>query len=781
MIGETVSHYRITKQLGMGGMGVVYEAVDTNLDRTVALKFLPLEATRDPEAKARFIHEAKAASSLDHPNVCTVHEIGEADDGRMFLVMACYQGETLKERIARGPLPLDEAMSITRQVAEGLAVAHDKGIVHRDIKPANIFITDSGLVKILDFGVAKLSGQTQLTRAGTTLGTANYMSPEQARGDATDRRSDLWCLGVVLYEMVSGTVPFRGDYPHAVIYGILNEEPKPVTGLRTGVPLELERVVGKCLAKDAGQRYHHADDLLADLRRMGASSAHLPSAAASRRRPGRARMTDVYVVVTVALFVVTAIFVVAHFHSAASINTRKSIAVLPFRNIVAQPGYEWFGDGMTEAIIGHLAKIDDLKVTSSTSVQQFKDSHQDIKEIAAELGVATVLEGTVQQAGGRIHLVVKLIDARSDEHIWVEEYDREMVDVFALQADVALKIVVQLRLALSSEVEARIEAKPTADLEAYKLLMKGRMLWDQGTNADRLAAIEIYKQVVTLDPQFADAHAVLASAYEWIPVYGYQAPALSHAKAREHAQMALAIDQGNAVANRVLAQLTATDQWDLARSNQLFVRAIELCPGGATLHLNYAWNLMQMGRFDEAVAQFKRGLELSPLNVGNHQNEGELLYYARRYEESIAASRRAIAMNPNYPQSHMFLGLACHELGWDDEARAAIEKELVLSDGSKPEVENWIGIALATLGDRERAQQYLAQLLDRRAKGWASPFIIATHLIALGDLDRGFEFLQKAYDEHDSRLLYLGVHQTYDPVKSDRRYLEMLARIGLTS
>ena len=781
MIGETVSHYRITKQLGMGGMGIVYEAVDTNLDRTVALKFLPLEYTRDPEAKARFIHEAKAASSLDHPNVCTVHEIGEAEDGQMFLVMACYQGEALKDRIARGPLPLDEAMRITQQVAEGLAVAHVGGIVHRDIKPANIFITDSGLVKILDFGVVKLSGQTQLTRAGTTLGTTSYLSPEQARGDTTDHRSDLWCLGVVLYEMISGSVPFQGEYAQAVIYGVLNDEPKPVTGLRTGVPLELERIIGKCLAKDAGQRYQHADDLLADLRRMGVSTVTPASVTGSRPRRGRARRTGVFLFATVALFAAIAVFVVAYLHSTESVNTRKSIAVLPFRNIVAQPGYEWFGDGMTEAIIGHLAKIEDLKVTSSTSVQQFKDSHQAVGEIAAKLGVATVLEGTVQQAGGRIHLVVKLIDARSDRHIWVEEYDREMVDVFALQADVALKIVAQLRVALSSEVEARIAAKPTENIDAYKLLMKGHLMWEQATNADRLAAIEIYKQAVALDPQFADAHAALASAYEWIPVYGYQAPALSYFQAREHAQQAIAIDQGNAVANRVLAQLTATDQWDFARSNRLFVRAIELCPGGATLHLNYAWNLMQLGRFDEAVAQFRRGLELEPLDVGNHQNEGELLYYARRYEESIAASRRAIAMNPNYPQSHMFLGLACHELGRDDEARAAIEQELVISDVSKPEVENWIGIALATLGDRERAQQFLARLLDKREKGWASPFIIATHLIALGDLDRGFEFLQKAYDEHDSRLLYLGIHQTYDPVKSDPRYLEILARIGLSS
>jgi serine/threonine protein kinase/tetratricopeptide (TPR) repeat protein len=781
VIGKTISHYRITRELGAGGMGVVYEAVDTRLDRRVALKFLPPESTRDPDAKARFVHEAKAVSAIDHPNVCNIYEIDETDDGQLFLALACYEGETLKERIARGPLPIAEALDIARQVAAGLKEAHASDIVHRDIKPANIFLTKSGMVKILDFGLAKLSGLTQLTKTGTTMGTGHYMSPEQAAGDEADFRTDLWSLGVVIYEMIAGRVPFGGDHVQAVLYAIQNTDPEPVTGLRTGVPLELERIIRKCLSNDAALRYQNAVDLLVDIRGLESSSQ---ASAASGDSAGKVSKSSILrnpiVLVAMLVSVIAALSIVPLLISFDHDQPpRESVAVLPFRTIVAEPGLEWLGEGMTEAVIGHLAKIEGIKVTSSTTVMRYVDTDKDVGTIARELDVATLLEGTVQQSGNHIEMSAKLIDASTDDHLWAESFSGDFKNVFQLQAEVALEIASRLRVTLSSDVKTRITRQPTTNLEAYKLVMRGDELWYRGTHGDRMAAIDAFRQATLIDPCYAEAHAKLARAYLQIPVYGFQPPLDAAARARTSALRALEIDPNNTGAQSVLADLAGSQDHDLRAAGNYYDRVIELVPGDALARHRRSWLNMYVGNFDEAAADQKLALELNPMSERYWQNAGELFYYLRRYEESIEYSLKAIEMDPDCAQSFMFLGLAYHALGRHADAIEALDREWMNSEGQRPEVESWIGSAWAMVGKEERARIVLDRLTENRKKLWASPFAIAAIYAALGEAESCFEWLNTAYDEHDPRLLYLGIHPAFNGIRDDARYGDMVKSIGI--
>lgn len=416
MIGKTISHYKILEKLGEGGMGVVYKAEDTRLRRMVALKFLPPALTRDPEAKERFIQEAQAASSLQHNNICNVHDIDEIPDGPLYMVMDCYEGELLQEKMARGPMDIEAVVAIAEQVACGLAKAHEKGIVHRDLKPANVFITSDGVVKILDFGLAKLAGQMKLTKGGTTLGTAPYMSPEQTRGEKVDHRSDIWSLGVVIFEMLTGELPFKGEYEQAVIYSILNESPALPAGLRTGVPMELERIIFRCLEKKASERYQHFDDLIVDLRKAGGLAAS----------PGsniRKLLTPVLLLLPI---VIILLFASYFLFSRGGDASDKSIAVLPFQNLSAGGADAYFAGGLHDELLTQLAKVADLKVISHTSVMGYAGTTKNIKQIAGDLEVANIVEGSVQVIGERLRVNIQLIKASTDDHLWAEHYDRTL-------------------------------------------------------------------------------------------------------------------------------------------------------------------------------------------------------------------------------------------------------------------------------------------------------------------------------------------------------------------
>jgi serine/threonine protein kinase len=440
MIGQTISHYKILSKLGEGGMGVVYKAEDLKLGRSVALKFLTSSIV-DDKTRQRFVHEARAASALEHPNICSIHEIDESPDGQMFIVMPCYEGESLAAKIERGPLKLDEAAEIAIQVASGLSKAHEKGIIHRDIKPGNIFMTSDGLAKIVDFGLAKLATQTKLTRSGMTTGTVAYMSPEQARGEEVDHRTDIWSLGVALYEMVTGRLPFRGEHEPAVVYSIMNEEPEPVTGVRTGVPMELERIIRKCMAKSPGERYQHADEVVADMRRMGkALAAPAPTRPQEFRTGLRPRRGRPWLwVAALAVVVVVVVGVLSRYRApsrVAPVSERKMLAVLPFVNLGSAED-EYFAAGITEEITSRLATIRELGVISRTSAVHYAGTNKTIKQIGAELDVQYILEGTVRWARApegtsRVRITPQLIRVSDDTHLWSEPYDRVVEDIFEI-------------------------------------------------------------------------------------------------------------------------------------------------------------------------------------------------------------------------------------------------------------------------------------------------------------------------------------------------------------
>jgi serine/threonine-protein kinase len=509
MIGKTISHYKIIEKLGTGGMGIVYKAQDLKLDRFVALKFLPPHLTSSEDEKQRFIHEAKAASSLDHNNICAIHEIDETEDGQLFISMAYYEGETLDKKIKEKPLPIDEAIGIVLQIAQGLATAHEREIVHRDIKPANIMLTKKGVVKVLDFGLAKLSTQTKLTKESTTLGTVSYMSPEQAKGEEVDHKTDIWSLGVIIYEMLTGQLPFKGEYESAVLYSIINDTQEPITGLRSGVPMELERIINKCLQKNSAERYQHVDELIVDLQGFKKSeSTEIPTIKEPpMKRPKSVILSIVFI--SIFILIVAGYYIIIQQGDKSETGWQNSIAVLPFDNISNDPEQEYFCDGMTEQIISNLAKLPQLKVISRTSVMKFKATDKTLPEIGKELNVAHVLEGSVRKFGDRIRVTAQLIGTKDDFHIWTENYDREYKELFNVQDEVSEAIATNLLANLSLQDIAVVKMKRPSNTEAYEYYMQGRYFhinkfFYSDNIEDFFTSERMFKKAIKLDPNYAD-------------------------------------------------------------------------------------------------------------------------------------------------------------------------------------------------------------------------------------------------------------------------------------
>lgn len=623
MIGKTVSHYKIARQLGSGGMGVVYEAVDLKLDRAVALKFLPPEATRNPEAKMRFVHEAKAASALDHPNICTVYEIGETDDGQLFLAMALYRGETLKEKIARGPLPLDQVLEFAVQVTEGMSAAHAQGIVHRDIKPANLFVTEEGHLKILDFGLAKLPEHTQLTQAGTTLGTVWYMSPEQARGETTDHRSDLWSLGVVLYEMLVGRVPFPGDHPHAATYGILNVTPEPVTSLRAGVPLAFDRVIAKALEKDPTLRYQAATELKADLRRLqrDCGESTLTSAVPATRGSVR-RRTMVAVAAAVAVVVAAVGFHLKSRHAAAPASAVvKRVAVLPFENLGAATD-DYFVDGITDDIRARLTNLEGIEVIARASSNGYRKTQKSPQEIGRELDAAYLLMGAVRFAEGpddvrRVQVSPELAVAATAASKWAQSFDAALTDVFQVQGEIATQVAQALDVAMSAGSRQRLTERPTQSLAAYDAYLRGEeaaQAWAAGNPPDLRRAIDAYEQAVALDAGFLEAWARLGEVSSYLYYNGTPVPALA-TRAKEAAEKALALDPERPEGHLALGMYFISVQKRHAAALQEFERARTLAPGNAEyVSASYSAEL-SLGRWETALGHLEEARRLDPRSV----------------------------------------------------------------------------------------------------------------------------------------------------------------------
>ncbi len=762
MVGRKIGHYQILGRLGSGGMGEVFRGEDLMLGREVAIKFMNVGYLSGNEiAQRRFFIEAQAAARLDHPNICAVYEIGR-DGEILFIAMQFIEGETLAGRIAKGPLEVHEALTYVTQIAGALKEAHDCGIIHRDIKPHNIMITSRGQTKLLDFGLARISTTGEggnesgeqtlqhLTAPGKIVGTVAYMSPEQASGEVLDGRTDLFSLGVVLYEMLTGIRPFASENSVATLSAILTRNPDPIRKHNQSVPPEVEYIVLRLLAKKREDRYQTAGDLLEDL--LDLSSDMQSSGASLGFGTGERRFRP---------------------------PVRKAIAVLPFADMSPQKDQEYFCEGMAEEVINALSQIESLSVVSRSSAFQFRDKSYDLRQVGETLNVGVVLEGSVRQAGNRLRIAARLVNVADGYQIWSERYDCEMKDIFDIQDEISRAIVQALKIKLVGDQQTQLIRRYTDNIEAYHLYLKGRYYWNMRVASSIKLAMQYFQEALAQDPDYALAYAGMADCYIVPGYYGLRDARQVMPLGKEAAMKALSIDDKLAEAYCTLGMITSVYEFEWLKGDNYFRRAQELNPSYANSYMWHAlFNLVPTGRLEDALRKARKAREIDPLNAAINTVVGATLYYQKKYDEAIEELSETVALAPDFPIAHYYLAKSYALTGNFDEAAKEFEKTRDILSGSPVSIGS-LAYCYAAFGRHDELAE-LRKQLEAMTGHYVPAIKLAEIHLALGEYDRAIEYLEKGYEERCSLMIWVMIDPIYEPLKADPRYQDLLKRMGLS-